>query len=299
MTDIINRNVLFKQKEPMLLPAKNPDDNTPKEEKKIPQELDCSQQEDKSMSFSLENKDRNEKVASIFGQSEAELDREFRAYKAAKIFRKFDYDLTNESDPEILSSKVEEAIKYGFGNIIVTPKQVKFVKQKLKGKKIGVFAAVCYPLGEESYGVKKYASKMAFSEGADGIYLPIGVYDVLKGRLEGIRREFAKIVRQHKRKKVFVVMETAKFDISSCEKVLKTFSKIKIAGIVSGTGGFKEERLSSVSELHSLSGGKRSIIACSTSEKSREVINLFSVADRIFLKNAPKIAVDLKTNLEY
>lgn len=299
MTDIINRNVLFKQKEPMLLPAKNPDDNTPKEEKKIPQELDCSKQEEKSMSFTLENKERNEKVASIFGQSEAELDREFRAFKASKIFRKFDYDLTAELDPETLSLKVEEAIKYGFGNIIVTPKQVKFVKQKLKDKKIGVYAAVCYPFGEESYGVKKYASKMAFSEGADGIYLPIGIYDVLKGRFEGVRREFAKIVRRHKRKKVFAVIEVGKFDISSCEKVLKTLSKIKIAGIVSGTGEFSEDRITGVGELHSLSGGKRSIIACSTSEKSREVINLFSVADRVFLKNAPKIAVDLKTNLEY
>ena len=251
----------------------------------------------------LETKESNsieldkERTASIFGQSEEEICKEFRAFKASKIFKKFDIDLTGICDAENLNAKLDEIIKFGFGSVVVNSKQIKSAKQKLGGK-VQVYAAVCYPFGEECYGVKKYACKIAFSEGADGVYVPVGVYDVLRGKMEQIRREFAKIVKRNKKRKVFAIVEVGKLDLSSCERLLKALSKVKLAGIVSGTGGNYGEKISGVGDLHSLSGGKTPIIAYSKSEKSREVISLFSVADRIFLKNATNIAVDLKSNLE-
>ena len=74
-------------------------------------------------------------------------------------------------------------------------------------------------------------------------------------------------------------------DFSTVEKVVKILLKIKVAGIVSGSGFSENGKcFQGASDLHSLSGGKKSVIACSTTKKSREVVSLFTVADRIFIR---------------
>lgn len=240
-----------------------------------------------------------EKTATVFGQSEEDVTKEFKEYKALKLFKKFDCDLTQIRDNEELKVKIEEGIKYGFGNIVVNPLQVKSAKRFLKGKNVGVYCAVCYPFGEEIYGVKKYAVKKAFAEGADGVYLPVGVSDLKQGKTEQIKREFAKIIKKFKKKKVFAVLELCELEFSLAEKTVKTLLKIGVSGIVSGSGySILSKGFSCASDLHSLSGGKGSVIALATSEKSRDVVSLFSFADRVFLKNAPKVAFELKHSLE-
>ncbi|MBQ8725610.1 MAG: hypothetical protein IJY84_00710 [Clostridia bacterium] len=241
-----------------------------------------------------------EKTATVFGQTEEDITKEFREYKALKLFKKFDCDLTQIRDNEELKVKIEEGFKYGFGNIVVNPLQVKSAKRFLKDKKVGVLCAVCYPFGEEIYGVKKYAVKKAFAEGADGVYLPVGVSDLKQGKIEQVKREFSKIVKKYKNKKVYALLELCELDFSLAEKIVKTLLKIGVSGIVSGSGySLFAKGLSTASDLHSLSGGKGSVIALATSEKSRDVVSLFSFADRVFLKNAPKVAFELKSNLEF
>ena len=241
-----------------------------------------------------------EKTATVFGQTEEDITKEFREYKALKLFKKFDCDLTQIRDNEELKVKIEEGFKYGFGNIVVNPLQVKSAKRFLKDKKVGVLCAVCYPFGEEIYGVKKYAVKKAFAEGADGVYLPVGVSDLKQGKIEQVKREFSKIVKKYKNKKVYALLELCELDFSLAEKIVRTLLKIGVSGIVSGSGySLFAKGLSTASDLHSLSGGKGSVIALATSEKSRDVVSLFSFADRVFLKNAPKVAFELKSNLEF
>lgn len=241
-----------------------------------------------------------DKTAEIFGQSEEDIGKEFKEFKALKLFRRFDADLTEIKDLQTLEKKIDESIKFGFGNIVVNPKMIKYAKNILKGKKIGVFSAVCFPYGEEIFGVKRYASKKAFESGADGVYLPVGVADLKSGKLEQVKKEFSKIVKKHRKKKVFALLEVGELDFSTVEKVVKILLKIKVAGIVSGSGFSENGKcFQGASDLHSLSGGKKSVIACSTTKKSREVVSLFTVADRIFIKNAPTVARELKTNLEF
>ena len=250
--------------------------------------------EPKTKSFNLD------KTAIIFGQSEEDIGKEFKEFKALKLFKKVDVDLTSVRDTLMLKQRIEESIKYGFGNVVVNPRHIKDAKRFLKGKKVGVYAAVCYPYGEELYGVKKYAVKRAMQEGADGVYLPISITDLKNGKIEQIKRELQKIVKKYKRKKIFVVLEIGELSFAHVEKIVKYLLKTKISGIVSGTGYSPiSKSFAGASDLHSLSGGKRTVVAQSVSEKSREVVSLFSVADRVFLKNAPKIALDLKTNLEF
>ena len=241
-----------------------------------------------------------DKTAVIFGQSEEDIGKEFKEFKALKLFKRVDVDLTSVRDTLILKKRIEEALKYGFGNVVVNPRHIKDTKRFLKGKKVGVFAAVCYPYGEELYGVKKYAVKRAMQEGADGVYLPISITDLKNGKIDQVRRELQKIVKKYRHKKIFVVLEVGELDFANTEKIVKLLLKTKITGIVSGTGYSSISKpFAGASDLHSLSAGKRMVVAYSLTEKSREVVSLFSVADRVFLKNAPKIALDLKTNLEF
>ena len=258
--------------------------------------------EEKPVEFlKTENKQFDlDKTATIFGQSEEDLGREFKEFKALKLFKRVDVDLTSIRDNLLLKKKIDESIKFGFGNVVVNPKQIKDAKRFLKGRKVGVFAAVCYPYGEELYGVKRYAVKKAFSEGADGVYLPLSIIDLKNGKFEQIRHELVKTIKRYKHKKIFVVLEIGELNFTHTEKIVKMLLKTRITGIVSGAGYSPcAKPFSSASDLHSLSSGKRTVIACSNTDKSRDVVSLFSVADRVFLKNAPKIALDLKTNLEY
>lgn len=240
------------------------------------------------------------KTAMIFGQSEEDIGKEYKEYKAFKLFRRVDADLTTVKDSENLKIKIAEVIKFGFGNVIVNPRQIRETKKLLVGKNIGVYGAVCYPYGEELYGVKKHAVRKAFEEGADGVYLPVGTSDVKRGRFENIKKEFTVISRRYKRKKIFAVLEVGDLDYTQVERVVKILLKSNVAGIVSGSGHEIINRtFSGASDLHFLSGGKRTVVAYSCSEKCKDVVSLFSVADRVFLKNAPKIAMDLKSNLEF
>ncbi|MBR2337315.1 MAG: hypothetical protein IKA61_05180 [Clostridia bacterium] len=241
-----------------------------------------------------------DKTAVIFGQSEEDISKEFKEFKALKLFRRIDVDLTGIRDNLLLKQKIEESLKFGFGNVVVNPRQIKYAKRFLKGKRVGVYAAVCFPYGEELYGVKKYAVKKAMEEGADGVYLPLSTSDLKSGKIEQVKRELFKIVKRYKRKKIFAIVEISELNFASTEKIVKTLLKTKVSGIVSGTGhSLYLKPFASASDLHSLSGGKRTVVACTNTEKSREVVSLFSVADRVFLKNAPKIALELKAGLEF
>lgn len=241
-----------------------------------------------------------EKTAMIFGQSEEDIGKEYKEYKAFKLFRRVDADLTSAKDSENLKLKINEAIKFGFGNVIVNPRQIKEAKKLILKNPIGVYGAVCYPYGEELYGVKKVAVRKTFQEGADGVYLPVGTSDVKRGKYENVKKEFTVIARRYRHKKIFAVLEVAELDYMQVERVVKILLKANVAGIVSGSGHEIINRtFSGASDLHSLSGGKRTVVAYSGSEKSKDVVSLFSVADRVFLKNAPKIAMDLKANLEF
>ena len=260
----------------------------------------CDNCERENQARKNQNFSEVERTALIFGQTEEDMNKEFREFKALKLFKKFDFDLTGVKEVEMLNSLLEEVSHYGFGNVVVNPKQIKDAKRKLKGSGVGVYSAISYPFGEELYGVKKYLAKKSFEEGADGVFLPVGISDIKRGRIEQVKREFAKIVRRYKRKKVFAVIEVGEFDFQTCEKIVRSLLKVKVAGFVSSAGfSSSSKNMTSLSNLHSLADGRGIVVAYSDSEKSGDIVNLFSVADRVFVKNATKLAISLKTNLEF
>lgn len=270
---------------------------------KIEEKTDCVKplaESNKNTGNGVINSIRLDKTALVFGQSEDDISKEFKEFKALKLFKRVDSDLTSVRDNFVLKQKIEETLKYGFGNVVVNPRQVRDAKRYARGKNIGVYAAVCYPYGEELYGIKRYAVKRAFQEGADGVYLPLGLVDLKNGRIELVKKELIKIVKKYRKKKIFIVLEMSEMNFALAEKTVKFLLKARVSGIVAGSGySALSKPFAGASDLHSLSGGKSTVVACTSTEKSRDVVSLFSVADRVFLKNAPKIALDLKANLEF
>lgn len=237
-----------------------------------------------------------DRASVIFGQSEDEMKREFRAFKIAKLLKKFDFDLTGEVSGETLSDKLEEAASLGIGSVLVTPQNLKIAKDKLKKTEAGVYAAVCYPFGEESYGVKKYAVKKAIEKGADGVFLPVGISSVKQGGFEAIRKEFKKIVKVCRNKKLFVVIESGAINSVETEKIVKILSAVGVKNFVSSSG-YREigEGLSSVKNIRYFLKSGCEVSGYTDTVKSDDAIGLLAIADRLLVKNAAELATDLKT----
>lgn len=241
-----------------------------------------------------------DKASVIFGQSEAEMRREFKAFKAAKLFKKFDCDLTDVFSPEEFDQKLIEAKNYGFGAVVVTPQKIKIAKTKLKGTGVEVVAAVCFPFGEECFGVKKYAVKKAVEKGADRVYVPVGVSAVKFGATDLIRREFKKIIKAAKKKKVSAVLENGVTNSSETEKTVRALNGAGVMSFVSSSGRISDgDGVSSVKNIRYFLRSGSEISGFTSSRKSEDAVGLMSVADRLFVKNAAELASDIRANLRY
>ena len=245
-------------------------------------------------------KDTADKASVIFGQSEDEMRREFKAFKAAKLFKKFDCDLTDVFSPELLDRKLTEAKNFGFGAVVVTPQKIKIAKMKLKGAGIEVVAAVCFPFGEECFGVKKYAVKKAIEKGADRVYVPVGISAVKFGATDLIKREFKKIIKAAKKKKVSAVLENGIINSAETEKAVRALNGAGVMSFVSSSGKFTGgEGVSSVKNIRYFLRSGSEICGFTSSRRSEEAVGLMSVADRLFVKNAAELASDIRANLKY
>ncbi len=248
----------------------------------------------------LFGKDTTDKASVIFGQSEDEMRREFKAFKAAKLFKKFDCDLTDVVSPEVLDQKLIEAKNYGFGGVVITPQKIKVAKEKLAGTGIEIVAAVCFPLGEEAFGVKKYAIKKAFEKGADRVYVPVGISTVKFNATDVMKREFKKIIRAAKKRKVSAVLESGMMNSAEIEKAVKVLNAAGVRSFVSSSGFFGSgESVSAVKSIRYYLSGGSEICGFTASRRSDEAVGLMSVADRLFVKNAAELAADIKANLKY
>ena len=244
--------------------------------------------------------DTTDKASVIFGQSEDEMRREFKAFKAAKLFKKFDCDLTDIVSPEVLDQKLIEVKNYGFGGVVITPQKIKIAKEKLAGTGIEIVAAVCFPLGEEAFGVKKYAIKKAFEKGADRVYVPVGISTVKFNATDVMKREFKKIIRAAKKRKVSAVLESGIMTSAEIEKAVKVLNAAGVRSFVSSSGFFGSgESVSAVKSIRYYLAGGSEICGFTASRKSDEAVGLMSVADRLFVKNAAELAADIKANLKY
>jgi deoxyribose-phosphate aldolase len=88
----------------------------------------------------------------------------------------------------------EEAVHYGFAIVAINPAEVENCVKLLAGTKVGVGAAIGFPLGQNTVETKAFETRDAMDKGATEIDMVINVRALQAGRPEVVRREIENLV---------------------------------------------------------------------------------------------------------
>ncbi len=238
-------------------------------------------------------------AAVLFGQSEEELNREFVFFKASKLFKKIDFDLTSEEDESVLREKLGFVVENGFGSVVVSACNLRTAREVV-GKSVKIAVAVCYPFGDESFGVKRYAAKKAVEAGADAVVVPVGVVAAKKRKFDLIKKEFKKIVKASGKIPITALVESGVLSAEETEKVVTSLSLVGVKRFLTESGYRKRsDGLLALKNVRYVLKSGFEAVAYVSSAKSDDVVGALSVADGIMAKNALSLAEDMRRNLRY
>lgn len=244
--------------------------------------------------------ERSIDLALLFGTSEEELEREFKDFKAKKLFSKFDYDLIRTCDENEFEDKLKGAVEHCFGSVVVTPRRVAKAKRRLKGSGVKVVAAICFPYGEELLGVKKLSAKLAVKKGADALFVPCGMSQIKDDKTDVIKSEFKKICKISKKIPVFAAIECGDLERHEIERTASALSSVGVKGFLTSCGDrFEETVFQSVKDVRN---GARAgaVVECYTEAETGDgIAGLLAGADRLFVKNAESVALDFRKKFAY
>ena len=104
----------------------------------------------------------------------------------------------------------EEAAHYGFAMVAINPAEVEACVRLLAGTKVGIGAAIGFPLGQNTVETKAFETRDAVDKGATEIDTVINIRALQGGRAEVVRREIANMVGVCKPRGVIckVILET-------------------------------------------------------------------------------------------
>jgi len=131
---------------------------------------------------------------------------------------------------------IEEAIRYKFKSVCVSPVWVAYAKNKLESKDVLVCTVVGFPHGTHTTKVKAFETKDAVKNGADEIDMVIHVADVLMKNKANILRDIKAVIKAADGRCVKVIVETAYLDKKQIEYITKIVSIAKATFIKTSTG---------------------------------------------------------------
>lgn len=111
-----------------------------------------------------------------------------------------------EEDIKILC---EQAKKYKFKNVCVTPTNVTLAKRELTGHDIGICAVIGFPLGVQTSKTKAFEANEAIINGTSEIDMVMNVGQLKSGRKELVKQDIQGVVAAADGKIVKVILETA------------------------------------------------------------------------------------------
>ena len=238
-------------------------------------------------------------TARIFGRSEDEMAKEFKLFKAKKLFRKFDADLTSVASEDELNDKLSETANLGFGSATVLPVYAARAHSFLSGKGVKVFVAVCFPLGEDLPKARLAVLKKTVELPCEGIFFPIGL-SLAKGEPDRLKRTVRKAVKICRRKELYLCLECSRMTVAEIDKAVRTACKAGVRTIVTASGFYPAaDPFTEVKTVRSSLGAACTVSCCARFSSGDELIRMFGFADRVFLKNGGKIADEIKESLGY
>lgn len=137
---------------------------------------------------------------------------------------------------EQIDTLIEEAIKYQFKSVCVSPIWVKYAKEKLEGSNVLVCTVVGFPHGTHLPKVKAYETKEAIKDGADEIDMVINVSAVKEANRKNVLADIKAVVKAAKGKTVKVIIETAYLEKKEITFVSKLAIKAGAQFVKTSTG---------------------------------------------------------------
>jgi deoxyribose-phosphate aldolase len=96
--------------------------------------------------------------------------------------------------PEEMRRICEEAVHYGFAMVAINPAEVENCARLLAGTRVGVGAAIGFPLGQNTVETKLFETRDAVDKGATEIDTVINIRALQAGRADVVRREISSMV---------------------------------------------------------------------------------------------------------
>lgn len=182
--------------------------------------------------FAPESDLATKELASLFGQSEFELQKEFGTYKAKKIYKRLNLFIDdNYLHKDAVIGKLRLAVKYGFYGVTVYPLLIPIAKSVLKGSGVKVRALVGFPHGGDMYKVIKYSLKQAVELGADEIIIAVSSYDIKNGELKEIAKKYKKLLKYSRKKPISLSFDANSLSLAELESGVSALSTIDISAV--------------------------------------------------------------------
>lgn len=242
------------------------------------------------------------KTVSIFGQSEEEIEKEFKNYKAQKVFNKLSYLILDTSlCKTALKKECETAVKYSFNSITVLPNIVSVAKSYVN-KGVNVNAIISFPYGEDNISVKLKAVSKAISDGANGVTLPVSVTKIKSATFKTISQDFKKIVKKARKKEVNVLIDVSKLTPTELQTTINTLVEIKgITSIIPyETSREKTLDIATVKEIIKTANGKINVTVLGKISTAEETISVLSLGvNNILSEKCVSVVIDAIKKLNF
>ncbi len=181
--------------------------------------------------FVKENGATVKELASLFGQSEYELKKEFGSYKAKKLCNRLSYFIDSQTLlKESVYKEIQTADKCGFYGVTVYPTAVPIAKNALKSGGVKIRALIGFPLGEEFYKVVRYSVKQSIEKGADEVIITLSSYQIKNGEGEDLVKKVKKLVKTARKRAVSILLDISLLTPTEIENTLKNLISTGVSG---------------------------------------------------------------------
>lgn len=118
-----------------------------------------------------------------------------RTLSGAELADKLEHSLLNpDTTAEKIRQGCDEARKYGFANICVSPYFVSFAKERLGGCSVGVCTPVGFPHGAASTKAKCAEIREAILNGATELDVSLQIVAIKSGDFDAVKKDLAEMV---------------------------------------------------------------------------------------------------------
>ncbi len=145
-------------------------------------------------------------------------------------------NLNVTASKEDIKKLCEEAIKYRFASVIVSPYYVSLAKELLEGTNIEIGTVIGFPFGYNTTATKEYEAIVAIEDGATEIDMVVNLQAVKNQDFEYVKKEIEDIRDAIDGKTLKVIIETCYLNETEIMELTKICNNTFVNYIKTSTG---------------------------------------------------------------